>query len=497
MTFAMRHLVLLILALPALLAADVRLPALIGNHMLLQRDTPIHFWGWASPGEEVSASIGGKSGSTAAGEDGRWSLHLDALPAGGPHQLEIRGANRLQISDVLVGEVWVGSGQSNMVWPVERSNNAEKEIKAATDGQIRLFKVALDTADDPQEDVEGRWMVCSPSTVGGFSAAGYFFARHLRAELKVPVGVIQSAWGGTPAQSWTPLESMEGDPGLRIFLDGWREAMHAYPRAQARFEAALKAWEKMGDKDAPRPREPLGPGHHHQPATLYNAMIAPLTPYPIRGAIWYQGENDANRKYGYVYRNLFQTMIEDWRREWGVGPFPFLFVQLANFGRAPEDSHWPEIREAQADTLNLIHTGMAVTIDIGESDDIHPKNKQDVGTRLALAARAVAYGDSKVVYSGPMYRRMTSEAGKLRLWFDHVGGGLVGKGGLEGFQIAGRDGRFHLAQAVIDGETVVVSSPHVEKPIAARYGWHRDPKATLFNREGLPASPFRTDDWRD
>jgi len=488
---------LLLFLFPALLAADVRLPALIGDHMLIQQDMPVHLWGWADTGEEVTAAIGGNSASTTAGEDGRWSLYLNPLPAGGPHRIEIRGKNRIEVDDALVGEVWVGSGQSNMVWPVERSNNAEKEIAAANDGRIRLFKVKLETADEPKEDVEGEWMVCSPQTVASFSGAGYFFARHLRAELQRPVGIIQSAWGGTPAQAWTPIESLDSDPALHVFVDDWRRVLDEYPRAQKRFEAAQEAWEKKGDQKAPRPRAPLGPGHHHQPAALYNAMIAPLTPYPIRGVIWYQGENNAGRNQGYEYRRLFRTMIEDWRAKWGVGPFPFLWVQLANYGRAAEDSQWPELREAQSMALGLTNTGQAVTIDIGESDDIHPKNKQDVGTRLALAARAVAYGDQKVVYSGPVFRQMTAEGDKLRLWFDHVGGGLVGKSGLEGFQVAGPDGRFHVADAVIDGQTVVVSSPHVEHPVAARYGWHRDPKATLFNREGLPASPFRTDQWRD
>ena len=493
----MRRLSWLLFLFPALLSADVRLPALIGDHMLIQQRKPVHLWGWAEAGEAVSATIAGKSGSTTTGADGRWSLYLEPLEAGGPHKLEIRGANRSTIDDVLVGEVWVGSGQSNMVMSVERSNNPEKEIAAATDGQIRLFKVALETADEPEDDVDGEWMVCSPKTVGPFSGPGYFFARHLRSKLNVPIGVIQSAWGGTPAQSWTQIESLDADPALHVFVDDWRQVIEAHPRAQARFEADLKAWEKKGDSKAPKPREPMGPGHHHQPASLYNAMIAPLIPYPIAGVIWYQGENNASRNQGYEYRRLFRTMIEDWRTKWGVGAFPFLFVQLANYARAAEESEWPELREAQTMALGLIHTGMAVTIDIGESQDIHPKNKQDVGTRLALAARAVAYGDDDVVYSGPIFRQVTSEDGKLRLWFDHVGGGLVGKGGLDGFQIAGPDGRFHAAQAKIDGSTLVVSSPHVKQPIAARYAWHRDPPATLFNREGLPASPFRTDDWRE
>jgi len=373
-----------------------------------------------------------------------------------PAALRVEADNTITVRDVLVGEVWVASGQSNMVFPVQRGDRAAEEIAAAKYPQIRLFKVALKTAEEPLEDVEGEWKVCSPETVGDFSAAGYFFARHLHRTLGVPVGVIQSAWGGTPAEAWTSREALKAEPGLRVLLDEWDQVLEDYPAAKIRYEEALRAWQEKaktakaaGRQPPRRPRAPVGPGHQHAPAVLYNAMIAPLTPYAIRGAIWYQGENNASRGQGYLYRRLFQTMILDWRARWAEGGFPFLFVQLANYGRTREGGQWPLLREAQAMALQLRNTGMAVTIDIGNSTNIHPTNKQDVGKRLALWALGETYG-RKLVYSGPLYRQMTREDGKIRLWFDHVGGGLKAEGGtLKGFVIA-----------------------------------------------GLPASPFRTDNWR-
>ena len=321
----------------------------------------------------------------------------------------------------------------------------------------------------------------------------------------VPFGIVQTAWGGTPAQAWTSRGALKADPSLQPVYGIWDEVLADFPAAQEKYERALQDWEqaaaqaKAAGQEAPRrPRAPRGPGHPHSPSGLYNAMIAPLTPLAIRGAIWYQGENNASRSQGYLYRDLFPAMIEDWRHAWGQGPFPFLFVQLANFRRVPEKHEWPELREAQTMTLGLRNTGMAVTIDIGDSEDIHPANKQDVGHRLALAARSVAYG-REVVHSGPSYRQLTREGSNIRLWFDNVGGGLKAAdgGSLNGFVIAGPDREFHEAGAYIDGDTIVVWSPKVKTPVAVRYGWRADPQATLFNRSGLPASPFRTDDWRD
>lgn len=480
---------------PVLLGADVRLPALLSDHALLQRDLPIHVWGWADPGETVSASFNGSSAATTAAADGKFSLYLKPQQAGGPHELTVQGENKVTVRDVLVGDVWVGSGQSNMVWSVERSNNAEKEIAAADYPKIRIFQVAQETSFIEKEDVDGAWSAVTPDSIPGFSAVGYFFARHLHEKTDMPMGVIQSAWGGTPAEAWTSSETLMRDPALRQFLSDWQEVEAAYPRAMARHRAAIGRWETAGRKGA-RPREPRGPGHQHQPAGLFNGMIAPLIPFAIRGVIWYQGENNAGRAQGYEYRHLFQTMIQDWRRRWGIGDFPFFWVQLANYGRVSESAQWAELREAQSMALSLRETGQAVTIDIGESQDIHPKNKQDVGLRLALAARAVAYGEHGLVYSGPVCRQMTTEGAKARLWFNHTGSGLVLKNGSAGFEIAGPDGEFHPAQAEVEGFTLLVSSPKVDRPAAVRYAWAADPEITLFNEEGLPASPFRTDDWR-
>ena len=479
--------------------AKVGLPALFGDHMVVQRDAPVHVWGTAEPGEAVQVAFRGQSVSTAAGEDGRWEVYLDPGPAGGPFGLAVEGSNRVEFEDVHVGEVWVGSGQSNMVWPLERSRDAEQEIAAAEHPGIRYFKVTLNTSDTRLEDVEGQWQVVSPETAGGFSGVGYFFARHLHKQLGVPMGIIQSAWGGTPAESWTSARTLAEEPALaNMSAEFAAEAM----ADEAVYAERLATWEKRSaaakaeGKEAPRrPPPPRALRPQHKPSALFNAMIAPLLPYAIRGTIWYQGENNASRGQGYLYRRLFRAMIEDWRREWGIGAFPFLFVQLANYGRVPEESTWPELREAQAMALGLANTGMAVTIDVGNPTDIHPRNKQDVGLRLALAARAIAYGEHDLEYSGPLFRQATRDADGLRLWFDHVGGGLDARGGqLEGFQVAGRDGKFVSAQASISGNTVLVSSAAVKHPVGVRYAWAADAQGNLFNDAGLPASPFQTNE---
>jgi sialate O-acetylesterase len=482
--------------------ADVRLPALLSDHMVVQRDRPIHIWGWAEPGERIRVVFGDTGLDAIADSGGRWSVYFTPRQAGGPYEMTVEGANRLTVSDILVGDVWVGSGQSNMEWPVERSNAAEKEIAAADFPKIRLFKVERDTAHAPLKDVKGSWQICTPESVKSFSAVEYFFVRDLHQKTDVPYGAIQTAWGGTPAQAWVSPEGMAADPWFIRFRLRWARVLEAYPDAQRGYEHAFKQWEaeaekfkRAGKEPRPAPRAPMGPLHPHQPSALYNAMIAPLTPFAIRGALWYQGENNAENADGYEYRHLFRTLIEDWRDKWGIGEFPFLFVQLANYSRVGENSQWPELREAQAIALGLRNTGMAVAIDIGESLDIHPRNKQEVGRRLALAARAIDLGEDDLVYSGPLFRQATREGSQLRLWFDHVGGGLAARGPLAGFEVLGPDGFWRPARANIDSNnTVVVSAPKIGFPVAARYGWAPDPKATLFNTDGLPASPFRSRD---
>jgi sialate O-acetylesterase len=488
--------------------ADVKLPAVIGDHMVLQHGMKDAIWGWADPGEKVTVKLGDQSAEATADAGGRWRVNVEPPKAGGPVKMTVAGKNTLTVDDILVGEVWVCSGQSNMEMSVRGVTNAQQEIAEAKFPKIRLFTVAKATTDEPQTDCKGQWAECAPETVPGFSAVGYFFGRDLLKDLNVPIGLIHTSWGGTYAEAWTSGPTLKADPVLKAACDRQDQAMQGYAKQKEDWEKnrepLMARWKEAADKakadgkQAPRqpqaPRDPnTGP---NRPAVLYNAMIAPIIPYGIAGAIWYQGESNAGR--AYEYRNLFPTMIADWRKNWGQGDFPFLFVQLANFmARKPDpgDSSWAELREAQSMTLKLPKAGQAVIIDIGEANDIHPKNKQDVGHRLALAAEAIAYG-KKIEYSGPMYESKTIDGNKVRLKLTHVGGGLVAKGDkLTGFSIAGEDKKFVWADARIDGDAVVVSSDKVAAPAAVRYAWADNPECNLYNKEGLPASPFRTDDW--
>ena len=473
------------------LRADVTLPALFGDHMMLQRDRPVRVWGKAAPGETVTVKAPGQTVAAVADEDGRWSLFLEPMKAGGPHELSV---NSITLKDVLVGDVWLGSGQSNMEWQVQNVNNAAEELASAKHPQLRLFQVAKKVSDIPLDDVEGEWKVCTPENIKNFSAVGYFFSRALQQQLKIPMGFIHSSWGGTPAESWISYQALAADPALISVFADWGNNIENYPRAMDRYARLLAKWEADG-KNGPRPQAPVGPGHPHQVTGLYNAMIAPLTPFAIKGALWYQGESNSGKNRAYVYRRLFPAMIQDWRNRWGQGDFPFFWVQLANF---TTKGQWTELQEAQSMTLRMANTGQAVINDIGNPADIHPRNKQDVGARLALAARAVAYGE-KIEYSGPVFRQATQEGTAMRIWFDHTGTGLGVRGGadLRGFTIAGADGKFVPAQAKIDGATVVVVSAGVNKPVHVRYAWDPNPEANLVNSTGLPASLFRTDAWLD
>ena len=496
----------LLLANAGAIFADVKLPAVIGDNMVLQQGKTAHIWGWAEPGEQimVNASWRTMAWGVTANKDGRWSFEMSPPKTAGPHEMTVSSKNTITIKNILVGEVWVCSGQSNMQWSVRASANAEQEIGGADYPKVRLFTVKRKVADEPQTDCEGSWTTCSPETVPGFSAVGYFFGRELHKELNVPIGLIHTSWGGTPAESWTRRGALESVPDCTPILERFDEAMAKYPEAKKKYDESMIAWKEdvkkakaEGKKPPRRPGAPFGPGNPHSPAGLYNAMIAPLIPYSIGGAIWYQGESNAGR--AYQYRKLFPAMITNWRKDWGQGDFPFLFVQLANFMAVdpePVDSAWAELREAQLMTLALPNTGMAVIIDIGEARDIHPKNKQDVGKRLALWALGKTYG-KKLVYSGPIYKSKRTEGNKIALEFEHVGGGLIGGGGepLKGFAVAGADRKFVWADAKIDGNTVIISSNEVSEPAAVRYGWANNPVCNLYNKEGLPASPFRTDDW--
>jgi sialate O-acetylesterase len=630
-------------------AVEIELPALFGNHMVLQRDIELPVWGTARPGGEVLIRIAGQRKTALVDEDGSWHARLDPLEAGGPYELIVEGEGRLRFSDVLVGEVWLASGQSNMAMPLAgwgRILDFEQEIARADYPEIRLFQVERDTAVRPRSDVPGgRWRPCSSESVAEFSSTAYFFGRRLHRELGVPVGLIHSSWGGTVAEAWTGGETLtemddfrdavqalreasdeeiadmrrvfeeamavrqtawaedaglvEGEPiwadpsledsawasmelptmwedagldgldgvvwyrrevelpegwagselrlslgtiddadetyfnGVRIgAMDIWNEPRsYTVPAGIARAGRnviavrVLDNWLSGGISGEPhdlglegptgpmlglagswryrisvdsRELDPLPPwpDDPNQPTVLYNAMLRPLAPYAIRGAIWYQGESNVVR--AHQYRTLFPALIRDWRTTWGQGNFPFYFVQLANFlptEPEPGESDWAELREAQLMALSLPNTGMAVAIDIGNAWDIHPKNKQEVGNRLARLALNRVY-QHQVADSGPLFREMRREGTRVRLFFDHADGGLEAKGGaLKGFAIAAADRRFRWAEAMIDGRDVVVWNHDVPEPVAVRYGWAANPVCNLYGASGLPASPFRTDSW--
>jgi sialate O-acetylesterase len=470
--------------------AELKLHALFSDGMVLQSDFASPVWGTVEPGEEIAVSIAGQKKTAKAGADGKWSVKLDPLKAGGPHELTVAGRTSITVRDVLVGEVWICSGQSNMEWTVNSSANPAEEKAAATFPKIRHFLVPKKIAETPQTDVVGTWKVCSPETVGGFTAVGYFFGRELHRKLDVPVGLIHTSWGGTAAEVWTSKRIFDTTDSLKPLMQNYAKRLENYQKQLAAYKEATA---KANAEGKPAPK---APGGVMMPSCLYNGMIANILPYGIKGAIWYQGESNASR--AKEYQTLFPAMIKNWREDWGQGDFPFGFVQLANFkARKPQpaDSDWAELREAQSMTLSLPKTGMAVIIDIGDAADIHPKNKQDVGRRLALWAQSQVYGKD-VVYSGPLFESLKVEEGKLRVTFKHGGSGLTAKGDkLTGFSIAGEDRRFVWADAQIDGKTVILSSDQVSKPVAVRYAWADNPECSLYNKEGLPASPFRSDDW--
>ncbi len=507
-TAAVSFLLLAAFAIPAI--ADVTLPCVFSDHMVLQRDKPVAVWGWADAGEQVRVSIADTSAKTKAGPDGRWSLSLEPLAAGGPHTMVVEGANKLTISDVLVGEVWLCSGQSNMAMTVSRSADFDKEKAAAKWPKIRMLTVARKAQPEPTDRCQGEWTVCTPDTVGGFSAAGYFFGRTLRKELDVPVGLINSSWGGTAVEAWTSMEVQEAIPQLKPMLASWQTQIDTYDpaAAKARYEKQLDAWKakaakaKADGKPAPRkPRAPMDPKvNQNRPANLFNGMIQPLIPYGIRGAIWYQGEHNSNGEQSTRYGLQLETLIADWRARFNQGDFPFFFVQLPNYMKPQQQpsefTGWVMVREGMLNTLAVPNTGMAITIDVGEEKDIHPKNKQAVGLRLALWALATVYGE-ECVYCGPLCTAVLFEDDAMVVQFDHAGDGLKTSDGgpVKGFAIAGSDQKFVWADARIDGDRVIVSSKDVKNPVAVRYAWANNPEVNLVNSAGLPASPFRTDEW--
>ena len=507
--------VLLLLAWAVPAQAAVRLPRVFSSNMVLQRGRPVPVWGWAEPGEAVVISVAGQQKAETADAAGRWRVTLEPMKAASSLRMTVKGANTVTFENVAVGEVWVCSGQSNMAMPLHPINtlrgalNYKQEIASADHPDLRLLTVPRKPSEKPLDDLARRrvnWVVCSPRSVKFFSALAYFFGRDLQRHLRVPVGVINSSIGGTPAEAWTPAARLVREPTLRHMVEEWPAKRAAYLKKAPPYRAALREWrEKMlaarkrGERHPrpPRPPHPLAKAIQ-QPGALYNGMVAPLIPFAIRGVIWNQGESNSGR--AYQYRTLFPALIESWRKAWGQGAFPFLFVQLPNVGRPesePCENPRAELREAQLLTWrNTPDTGMAVAVDIGDANTTHGRNKQALAARLCLVARAAAYGE-KVVYSGPVCRDMRVRDGRVVLRFDHVGGGLVAKGGpLKQFAVAGADRKFAWARAEIQGQTVVVWSPDVPKPVAVRYAWALNPAgANLYNKEGLPASPFRTDDW--
>ena len=613
--------------------AEVSVARIFSDYMVLQRGINAPVWGTAAPGEKITVEINGLISSTITSKDGKWKVYLPVFEAGGSFDLTVKGDNEVVFSEVIFGDVWVASGQSNMEWRLENATNGEEEVKNANHPDIRLFYVPKRVGKSPKDDLEGgQWDKCTPDAAKEFSAVAYFFGRELQKDLNVPVGLINCNWGGTPAEAWTSSEILKTLPDFRdrvvelengsnweedipannqrnadknriintsfkglemgvykikynsndwpvVIAPNWDEDLDGivwmrkvieipkeYKGNELRFDLgriesratvyfnevelgstnspyfteytvpaklvksgknviAVRVLHRWATANFSGPEERMklyapsgavleslaGPwkymkglesafpeiaGYQNYPASLYNGMLNPIIPFGIKGVIWYQGESNAGR--AYQYRSLFQAMIEDWRVRWGMDYFPFLFVQLANYmdiPEVPQEDAWAELREAQSMALNLPNTGMAVTIDIGEMFDIHPRNKQDVGYRLALAAKHIAY-NQEIVYSGPLYKSMEINGRDIEIAFNHVGKGLQLKGEkLSGFQIAGKDKKFYWANAQIVGGEVFVSSDKVKEPVAVRYGWAINPECNLYNKNGLPASPFRTDDW--
>lgn len=472
-------------------AAALRLPAIFSDNMVLQQGIPVPVWGWAGAQDQITVTCQNQRKTTTAGQDGKWMVKLDPLALGGSFDLTVSGKSSVTFKNVLAGEVWICSGQSNMEWVLRNTNDAPKEIAASKNPMIRLFTVKKNIADQPQSDLSGQWQECTPEASPGFSAVGYYFGKELQKTLNVPIGLIHTSWGGTPIEAWTSQPVLTGDPDMKVAYDN-------YTRAKANHEPALKKWAEAAaaakKEGKPAPRRPSLPW---APSGLYNGMIAPLVPYGLAGAIWYQGESNAGN--AQLYRKQMPAMIKNWRDDWGQGEFPFFMVSLANYMArkdAPADSAWAELREAQALTAaNTPKVGVAMAIDIGEANDIHPRNKADVGKRLALNALAIGYGKS-IVYSGPVYDSMKIEGNAIRLSFKHTGTGLLSKDGtLKGFAVAGEDRKFVWAEAKIEGQSIVVSAKDVARPVAVRYAWADNPECNLYNQEGLPAVPFRTDQW--
>jgi sialate O-acetylesterase len=464
--------------------------------MVLQEGASVPIWGWGDEGATVTVRFQNQTVSTVV-KDGKWLVTLKGLKPGGPDTLTITSGNAITLKNVLVGEVWLASGQSNMEFPLKQSHDAADDISTSANPMIHLLKVRKARMESPTNDIGASWTECNPNTTPNFSAVEYYFARDLQKALHVPVGVIESDWGGTPAEVWMQREFLQANPQYRTEVFGeWVIAEDKYERRLADYNKEKNEAKENGTEFTnAAPRRPWKPGE------LYNGMIAPLAGYAIKGVLWYQGESNAGSpEDAWQYHTLFPDLIRNWRTVWGEGAFPFLLVQLAPYRdiqKLPSESSWASVREAQLKaTQTLPNVGMAVITDVGDQHNIHPTQKQPVGARLALAARGIAYHEA-VEYSGPVLKRTKIERNQIVLTFDHVDGGLEARDGdLTGFAICGPDGKFVWANAEIKGlDKVLVHSAKVAHPFAVRYGWANYPVVNLWNKAGLPASPFRTDDF--
>jgi len=495
-------LVLIFFSVQFSLKAQVKLPALVSDNMVLQQNAKVNLWGWASPNEKINIQLGWQNTpiEVIADSAGNWKIAVDT-PQGSEkaYSIAINATNTIVLNNILIGEVWICSGQSNMYFPVGKEDktwktgvvNYQEEIKKANYPNIRLFTVLTKASPKPLDDVTGSWKSCSPITIPSFSAVAYFFGRDLYEKLKVPIGLISSSWGGTKAEAWTSQKVLEENPDFLSILeiDAKNEKIHQ--EKLENYYLNLKN-ERLANNNDLSKSEFKKPKKEENKTSyvLYNAMLYPLTNYTIKGAIWYQGESNAEQ--ANLYKSLFPAMVKNWRSDWNQGDFPFYYVQIA-----PHKGQNAGIREAQLLSLkNIPNSGMVVTTDVGNATNIHPENKQAVGYRLALIARAKTYGENKLVYSGPMYNHLKIKKNKVQLFFDDVDSGFKKPSeDLKEFEIAGDDKIFYPAFAKMDGKTIVVSSEKVKKPVAVRFAWKPVPEPNLFNAENLPASPFRTDDW--
>lgn len=484
-----------------LASAQVKLPAIISDNMILQQNSKVALWGWAQPGEKVTVvnSWNKKSATTTADASGKWLTYIATTKAGGPYQLTFKASNTVEVKNILLGEVWIASGQSNMEFFVGKTANAsyngvinhDEVIKDAEHADIRTIDVPNKVADEPQTDFKGEWKLCSANTIDSFSAVAYFFAREINNATGYPVGIINATWGGTPAESWTSKDVLQSDSDLNQILVRYQKALDVFPEENEKYRTAFAKWKDDTSKTkGAAPRAPMGPTHNQSPYKLYNGMIRPIEPYTIKGFIWYQGENNADR--AFQYRKLFAAMINNWRSDWSNSKLPFYFVQIS-----PHRSQNPEIRDAQLYVYGHVpYTGIAVTTDNGDSLNIHPRNKELVGKRLSLWALHNQYGKKNIIESGPLYKSMKIEGNKIRISFDFEKGLVAKDGELKEFTIAGDDQKFVPANAKIEGNTIVVWSDEVKNPKAVRFAWKNVPHPNLYNGADLPASPFRTDNWK-